>query len=180
MKRKLIGVTAIAVALFNSAVFSTAAAPASNTLTQDLSSAFGTSWEFRPEGGDWKPIQVPAGGWRTQGYHCDAGTYRTWIVIPAEGQGRLIRVKFAAVNFGAEVYVGTNEPSLRKITSHVNGWMPFIADLTPHFTPGQRVLLVVEVKGREKSCSTANTLCPKGRLGMTDWQRAFCAASHSN
>jgi len=162
MKRKLIGVTAIAIALFNSPIFPTAAASATDTLTEDLSSAFGTSWEFKPEVGDWKPIQVPAGGWRAQGYHCDAGTYRTWIEIPAEAQGRLVRVKFAAVNFGAEVYVGTNETSLRKIASHVNGWMPFPADLTPHFMPGQRVLLVVEVKGRKKFMFNGKYTVPEG------------------
>ena len=162
MKRKLIEVTAIAVALFNSPIFPAVAASATDTFTQDLSSAFGTSWEFKPEGADWKPIQVPAGGWRAQGYRCDAGTYRTWVVIPAEAQGRLIRVKFAAVNFGAEVYVGTNEPSLQKITSHVNGWTPFTADLTPHFTPGQRVLLVVEVKGRKKFMFNGKYTVPEG------------------
>jgi hypothetical protein len=51
------------------------------TLVVDQSSAGGASWEFKPEGGDWKPIQVPAGGWRAQGYTCDAGMYRTWMTI---------------------------------------------------------------------------------------------------
>ena len=163
MKLKLIRVTAaIAITLFNSAICSTAMASAADTLTQNLASAFGMSWEFKPEGGDWKPIQVPAGGWRAQGYHCDAGTYRTWMVIPAEAQGRLVRVKFAAVNFGAEVYAGTNDPSLRKIASHVNGWTPFAADLTPRFAPGQRVLLVVEVKGRKKFMFNGKYTVPEG------------------
>lgn len=161
-KSKRIGVAAIAIAIFYAAVYSATAAFAKDTLTQDLSSAYGTSWEFKPEGGDWKPIQVPAGGWRAQGYHCDAGTYRTWVVIPAEAQGRLVRVKFAAVNFGADVYAGTNEASLGKIASHINGWMPFTADLTPHFTPGQPVLLEVDVKGRKKYMVNGKYTVPEG------------------
>ena len=162
MKYKLIKIIFVVVAFFISPIFPTTAAAAADALTQDLSSAFGTTWEFRPEGGDWKPIQVPAGGWRAQGYHCDAGAYRTWVVIPAEAQGRLVRVKFAAVNFGAEVYAGTNELSLGKIAAHVNGWTPFSAELTPHFTPGQRVLLEVEVKGRKKFMVNGKYTVPEG------------------
>lgn len=132
------------------------------TTTLDLSSAAGIKWDFKPEGGDWKSIAVPAGGWRAQGYTCDAGTYRARIPIPANAQGRLVRLAFAAVNFGADVYVGTDEAHLTKIASHIDGWVPFDADVTPYVTPGSKVLLQVEVKGRRKFMVNGKYTVPEG------------------
>ena len=85
------------------------AAEPTQTQTVDLSSAAGAAWEFQPEGGAWRAIRVPSGGWRAQGYTCDAGTYRAWLTMPASIAGRQIKLAFAAVNFGAEVSAGTNE-----------------------------------------------------------------------
>ena len=119
-------------------------------MTIDISSAAGIAWEFKPEGGTWQPIQVPAGGWRAQGYSCDAGTYRTMLPIPAEAAGQLVRVDFAAVNFGAEVFAGPDEARLTRVAAHVNGWMPFTADITSLARPGDKLLLQVEVDGRKK------------------------------
>jgi len=131
----------------------------------DISSAAGIKWEFRPEGGTWQPIQVPAGGWRTQGYTCDAGTYRTTLLIPPEARGRVVRVAFSAVNFGAEVFAGADETRLIRVAEHVNGWMPFKADVTPLVKPGQRILLQVEVKGRKKFMVNGKYTVPQG----ADW-----------
>ena len=67
-------------------------ARADATSITDLSSATGAAWEFKPEGGVWKAIQVPAGGWRTQGYTCDAGTYRTTLTLPTYSSGERARL----------------------------------------------------------------------------------------
>lgn len=119
-------------------------------MNHDVSSAAGIAWEFQPEGGGWQPIQVPAGGWRTQGYTCDAGTYRAWLPIPAAAAGHVIRLAFAAVNFGAEVAAGPDAAHLTSVTSHINGWLPFHADLTAVAVPGSPLLVQVAVRGRRK------------------------------
>ncbi len=120
------------------------------TQVTDISSRAGGKWEFRPESGSWKAINVPAGGWRTQGYTCDAGTYRTSILIPAGARGKVVRLAFAAVNFGAEISVGPDANHLNLVATHVNGWMPFQADITAYAKPGQKLFVQVEVKGRKK------------------------------
>ena len=139
-----------------------AAPGAPDTLTRDLATQAGVRWEFRPEGGEWKAMDVPAGGWRAQGYTCDAGTYRATIPIPTEARGRLVRVAFAAVNFGAEVSAGPDATHLEKVASHLNGWMPFTADVTRLASPGGTLLLVVDVKGRNKYRLNGKFTVPEG------------------
>jgi hypothetical protein len=131
----------------------------------DVSNAAGVTWEFKPEGGEWASIRVPAGGWRTQGYTCDAGTYRARISIPREAEGQLIRLAFEAVNFGAEVFAGPNEAHLVSVAAHVNGWMPFTADVSPFAVPGEPLLVEVAVKGRRKFMVNGKYTVPQG----ADW-----------
>ena len=78
----------------------------------DLSSSAGYNWELRPENGTWQPVKVPEGGWKTQGFKCDAGTYRTHIRVPESATGHVVRLVFAAVNFGAVVLAGPDEAHL--------------------------------------------------------------------
>lgn len=137
-------------------------AGAAETLTRDLSSKAGVKWEFRPAGGHWLPIGVPEGGWRAQGYDVDAGTYRATIQIPTEAGGRQVRVAFAAVNFGAEVSAGPDVDHLEKVAAHVNGWMPFTADVTRLAPPGGSLLLVVEVRGRNVFQAGGKFTVPEG------------------
>ena len=140
-----------------------AAAPTSvATVRQDLSSAAGVTWEFQPEGGAWAKIAVPAGGWRAQGLTCDAGTYRATVPIPLAAQGHLVRIAFDAVNFGADVSAGPDEAHLTPVASHVNGWMPFVADVTRLITPGQLLLVQVAVKGRNKFKVNGKYTVPEG------------------
>jgi len=135
------------------------------TMITDISSATGVKWEFKPEGGEWKLIQVPAGGWRTQGYTCDAGTYRARISIPREAEGRLVRLAFAAVNFGAEVSAGPDDAHLALVASHVNGWMPFAADVSSVARPGEDLQVQVAVRGRRKFMVNGKYTVPQG----ADW-----------
>ena len=138
------------------------AAADSATVRQDLSSAAGIAWEFRPEGGAWAKIAVPAGGWRAQGLTCDAGTYRAMIPVPASAAGKVIRVAFDAVNFGADISAGPDEAHLVPIASHVDGWVPVIADVTKVAQAGSPLLLQVEVKGRHKFMVDGKYTVPEG------------------
>lgn len=133
-----------------------------------MSSAPGVKWEFRPEGGSWGAINVPEGGWRKQGHKCDAGTYRTTFTLPDSVEGKVVRVAFAAVNFGAEVYAGRDESSLVKVASHLNGWMPFAADITQFAQPGAEILLVVEVNGRNKYKLDGKFIVPEAAAWFED------------
>ena len=132
------------------------------TVRLDLSSAAGTAWEFKPEGGAWAKIAVPAGGWRTQGLTCDGGTYRATVLIPKSAAGQVVRLAFDAVNFGADVSAGADEADLTPVGSHVNGWMPFTADVTRRAVPGQPLLVQVAVKGRGKFKVNGKYTVPEG------------------
>ena len=128
----------------------------------DLSSAAGAAWEFKPEGGDWKTIQVPAGGWRAQGYTCDAGTYRTTLTVPAYPKGDHVLLTFDAINFGAKIFAGMDEASLRPVAEHIDGWVPVHADLTSVAVPGEKLLVQVEVAGRKKLMANGKFIVPEG------------------
>ncbi len=128
----------------------------------DLSSAAGTTWIFKPEGGDWKPIEVPAGGWRKQGYNCDAGTYRTTLTLPAHRDGDRVRLVFDAINFGAKISAGRDEASLQPIAEHVDGWVPVGADLTSLAAREEKLLVQVEVAGRKKFMANGKFTVPEG------------------
>jgi len=128
----------------------------------DQSSAAGVVWEFKPEGGDWHSIQVPAGGWRAQGYTCDAGTYRTWITMPQFYQGQRVQLAFDAINFGADISAGPDADSLVPVAHHVDGWLPVTADLTALATPGGKLLVQVEVAGRKKFMVNGKYTVPEG------------------
>jgi hypothetical protein len=132
------------------------------TVMLDQSSAAGAAWEFKPEGGGWKPILVPAGGWRAQGYTCAAGVYRTWILIPKQVDGRRVRLAFDAINFGADIFAGPNESNLVAVAHHVDGWLPVTVDLTPFARPAAKILVQVVVAGREKFMVNGKYTVPEG------------------
>jgi hypothetical protein len=133
-----------------------------DTFKIDQSSASGAAWEFKPEGGEWKPILVPAGGWRAQGYTCDAGTYRTWITVPKNVDGRRVRLAFEAINFGADIFAGKDVAGLVEIAHHVDGWLPVTADLTAFAVPGGKILVQVEVTGRNRFRTNGKYTVPEG------------------
>jgi len=152
----------VLVALLSLLVLNLRLYAATETQVVDVSSAAGTAWEFQPEGGAWKSILVPAGGWRAQGYTCDAGTYRASITIPASAAGRQVKLALAAVNFGAQVSAGVDDSHLTPVASHINGWMPFAADLTSLAVPGGKLLVQVEVQGRKKFMVKGKYTVPEG------------------
>lgn len=137
-------------------------AGAQQTISINLSTKAGVNWEFKPEGSEWKNAIVPGGGWRAQGYTCDAGAYRAFISVPASSKGKIARIAFAAVNFGAEVSVGKDAEHLTRVASHINGWVPFTADITPYVKPGQKLMVQVEVKGRRKFMVNGKYTVPEG------------------
>ena len=73
-----------------------------------------------------------------------------------------MRVAFDAVNFGADVSAGPDEAHLTPVASHVNGWVPFQADITRLARPGTPLLLVVDVKGRKKFMVNGKFTVPEG------------------
>ncbi len=140
-----------------------ASIPTSGMQSVDISSAAGVHWEFKPEGGSsWSSIRVPDGGWRNQGYSCDAGTYRARIGVPESMKGKDIRLQFAAINFGTEIYAGTNPSSLQEVATHVDGWVPITADITSCVAPGEPLYVRVDVQGRKKFMYQGKYTVPEG------------------
>ena len=146
----------------------------------DLSSLGGTIWEFKPEGGDWQPIQVPAGGWRAQNYKCDAGTYRAWLAIPKNIDGRRVRLTFDAINFGADIFVGQDASNLVAVAHHIDGWVPVTADLTSLATPGGKLLVQVEVAGRKKFMVNGKYTVPEGATWYQGLEEGIIRGVHLN
>ncbi len=140
-----------------------ASIPTSGMQSVDISSAAGVHWEFKPESGSsWSSIRVPDGGWRNQGYSCDAGTYRARIGVPESMKGKDIRLQFAAINFGTEIYAGTNPSSLQEVATHVDGWVPITADITSCVAPGEPLYVRVDVQGRKKFMYQGKYTVPEG------------------
>lgn len=129
---------------------STALYAQTGSRTFDVSSDAGVVWQFKSEDGAWGPIKVPYGGWRKQGFTCDAGDYKAFLTVPAFGAHQRLHLSFDAVNFGANVYAGPDDAHLKQIAAHINGWVPFSADLTSLARPGKRLLVVIHVDGRNK------------------------------
>ena len=44
----------------------------------------------------------------------------------------------------------TDEEHLTLVATHLNGWLPFTADITPYVTPGRNAVLV---KSLEQACA---------------------------
>lgn len=95
-------------------------------------------WEFRPEGGEFSPIEVP-GPWqrRYPDLH-GRGEYRARLVRPDADP---LRLRFEAVATEAVVRVDGVE-----VGRHLGAWTPFVVDLTPRLgPPGTAHTLTVDV-----------------------------------
>src|SRR5690349_6728508 len=119
----------VAVCLWVLAVGNAAAKPA---LEVDLAST--TAWTFRPDGpnAEAKPLAVPAGGWRLNGFpDATAGTYERTISVPKlpGGAAQVTRIAFEAVNWEATVSAGPDAGHLTEVGKHLSAWTPFTVDV---------------------------------------------------
>src|SRR5215213_3339755 len=110
------------------------------------------AWEFTPDPTntyqpdrlpEMRPIRVP-GGWETE-FPADAsafgrGWYRKKVVIPPEWEGRVLFLRFGAVNYHCWVWVN-NVP----VGEHEAGNPPFHFRVDPHMRPGGENTIVVKV-----------------------------------
>lgn len=106
-------------------------------------------WNFTPKDGTASLIKVPdywdaKPEWR----QVDNAVYERKVFIPdvEEWKNKLIKLEFEGVNFITDVYIN-NE----LVTSHIGGWIPFSADITPFVKPGNSYSLKVHVKGGNHS-----------------------------
>src|SRR5579883_477438 len=107
-------------------------------------------WDFQPENGAWRKIQVPGGGWLKQGINCEAGTYQRRIRIPKAAQWQVVRLELGAVNHLAEYSIGPDENSLTPVGWQVTAFTPQVVDLTPYVEPGREYVLRIFVRAYEK------------------------------
>jgi len=111
---------------------------AENLEVVDLASS--TAWTLSVDGGAARSIIVPGRGYNAQGISAtDNVLYQRSITIPASAAGKVVKVRFGAVNYGADVSIDNT-----LITSHRNICLPFEADLTGKVTAGSAYTLKVK------------------------------------
>lgn len=115
------------------------------------------------EDGAWKDLKVP-GNWEMAGFSPATynqpdnaiGLYRLEFDVPADWNGRVVKLNFDGVQNGAEVYlngqpVNVDEPSEGRANFHQGGYDAFQADLTPAVKFGQKNLLAIRVYKNTKA-----------------------------
>ena len=68
-------------------------------------------YEQKQNGRDWKPIVVP-GQWSMQGFKVDSagfGGYQTTFTLPADWQGKQVKLRFDGVSCESVVYLNGKE-----------------------------------------------------------------------
>ncbi|MEP6655329.1 MAG: RICIN domain-containing protein, partial [Myxococcales bacterium] len=104
-------------------------------------------WDFTPQGGTAKKIQVPGGGWIKQGFSAPTGTYRTTITVPTNptlGAAQTTLLELGAVNHEATLTVGTT-----MVGKTMTAFTPSVFDITHFVTPGQSYPISILVRGRD-------------------------------
>ena len=163
---------AIVVALILLGVPEASAQPA----VQEIDLGSDTAWQLNINGGDWRPIKVPAGGWNsdrqnpTLDFYQRSKTkidrmrghpdfkyaeYRREIEIPASASGAVSLIRFGAVNYVAEVCIDGV-----LVATHRGAMMPFDVDITDRIRPGGKHLLTVKcfgLTGHDVQCPTGFT-----------------------
>lgn len=71
----------------------------------------------------------------------DRRVYERDVEVPAEWAGRVLKLEFGAVNFGATIWIDGVE-----VAQHIGGWCPFAVDITRNARRGG-FHLKVEVRG---------------------------------
>jgi beta-galactosidase len=115
------------------------------------------------EDSSWHDLGVP-GNWEMAGYSPATynnpdnaiGLYRLSFAVPAEWQGRIVKLNFDGVQNGAEVFcngqpVNVDEASWGRPNYHEGGNTAFQADLTPTVKFGGKNLLAIRVTKNTKS-----------------------------
>lgn len=101
----------------------------------------GEFWRTNAGSEGWETVQVPGGrgGARASGVYA----YRKSVPIPANFAGQRAILRFDGVSNAARLWV--NGALVRE---HWGSFMAWTADITPHVTPGQDALVVLEVDDR--------------------------------
>ena len=98
------------------------------------------TWEFSPaKGVAPKPIEVP-GEWAMQGFEVPSGGFATYtrrFDVPADWQGRTVKLRFDAVHAVCGVLVN-GQP----VGGHEGGFVPFELDVTNAIRPGGNEIVV--------------------------------------
>lgn len=113
----------------------------------DLSSE--TDWTLTIDSSKEKiQVKVPYGGWNSDRQYTlldenkdviDHVTYSRMIRIPENASGKVIKIHFGAVNFGAEIYIDG-----KKAGEHHSNFTAFDIDITKFVTPGARHKLEIK------------------------------------
>lgn len=112
-------------------------------------------WTFTPENGSSTSIEVPGGGWRKQGFNCDAAVYERIIDIPWEAEGNVVRLEIGAVNHYAAYYIAGMQGEFQKVYEEVTAFTNQFVDLTAFVKAGERYRLRIEVRSHQNGRAIA-------------------------
>lgn len=94
----------------------------------------------------WNGLDGQDGG---NNYYRGVCWYRKHLVVPSTFSGKVVYLRFGAVNTSATVYVNGQQ-----VGTHIGGYSAFMFDVTNVVTPGQDNLIAVQVD------NSATILCP--------------------
>jgi Glycosyl hydrolases family 2, TIM barrel domain len=150
----------------------TAGAPPNGQFELDLASD--TAWTARLDGGAPRPIKVPGGGWNSDVQQPpiqvlqdvrDFVLYERKVTIPEEAAGKVVKLLFGAVNYGAEILWDEH-----KVGEHHGPLMPFAVDVSGNAAPGTEHTLKVRafhrrhyIRGRRAADVPVGFDFPRGR-----------------
>lgn len=118
---------------------------------QEIDLTSNTAWTLSVDDGPPRPIKVTAGGWNSDQQEPpiasaavkDHVVYQRTLEIPAEANGKVVKVLFGGCNYGAEVFLDD-----QKVAQHNAPMTPFEADLTGLVAAGKPHRLRVKAYSR--------------------------------
>ncbi len=127
-------------------------------------------WSFSPEGQNETIIPVPEYWDALPGFTTtNRAFYERSVSVPAEWNGKIVRLEFMGVNQLCEVYVNNTS-----VGTHIGGWTPFSFDITDLISAGKVFKLKVDVRNGSYypfADMEGKALWPAGGAGDSDINR---------
>ena len=116
-----------------------------------------------------KPIQVPGVWEQVKPGYDGAGWYRRTVAVRPEWKGKVLRLRFNAVNYFAEVWLNGIY-----VGSHEGGYTPFVLDISTAARVGDNDLVVRVVDPpRDREVQGFRSSAPLLRSSLATWKSGW-------
>lgn len=133
-------------------------------------------WEIRfGDNHEWFPIAVP-GCWEDAGYPKNSAGpawYRTTFHVPGEYAGRRMFLRFGAVSYACEVFIGREGAEPQRIAEHIGLWDAFEVEISAVVTPGEAAMLLLRVEKPAALTSGPDSNSLPGRFPLRETLAGF-------